>query len=79
MMLPLKTPLVISQVLFILHLKNIHTDFFTLNVTEYNHAHYILSKDTAPKSTTTMLGNNLRGVWDEMGGADKSEGGRLQY
>ena len=28
MMLPLKTTLVISQVLFILHLKNMHTDFF---------------------------------------------------
>ena len=32
MMLPLNTTLVISQVLFILHLNNIHTDFLTLNV-----------------------------------------------
>ena len=34
MMLPLNTTLVISQDLFILHLKNIHTDCFTLNVIE---------------------------------------------
>ena len=34
MVLPLKTTLVMSQVLIILHLKNIHTEFFTLNVIE---------------------------------------------
>ena len=44
----------------------------------YNHAHDILSKDTATKSTTTMLGNNLRGggvvgVWDEIGGGGSDE------
>ena len=34
MVLPLRTTLVMSQFFFILHLKNIHTDFFTLNVIE---------------------------------------------
>ena len=34
MVLPLKTTLVISQIMFVLHLKNMYTDFFTLKVIE---------------------------------------------
>ena len=43
----------------------------------YNHAHYILNKDTAPKSTTTMLGNNLRGGGESWGVCDETGGGGL--